>query len=153
MKTYNGFWQKIISVENISAAIDEAARGKKHLRSVKRALAHKEETAKFVSNILSKRLWRPSLLHHVRTINDGIQMKKREIICPEFVREQVVHHAVMRVIEPAILRRLHPYSCGSVPGRGDKLAVDYLRNKIRSSKRKLYVAKLDVKKFFDSARQ
>lgn len=40
--------------------------------------------------------WRLNNIHRIKIINDGIQAKKREIVCPDFLNEHVIYHAVIR---------------------------------------------------------
>lgn len=154
MKTYNNLWDEIISVENIKAAVVEAARGKRRLKSVRYAIDNIDKVADKLSRLLASGEWRPLTCHCVHTINDGIQLKKREIVCPEFIREQVVHHALMRVVAPKVfMRKMYEYCCGSVPRRGDKKATDYLNRVIANKpKETKYYVKLDIRKFFDTVR-
>ena len=44
--------------------------------------------------------WKSNAIHNVKVINDGIQQKKREIVCPDFVNEQIIHHAILNICAP-----------------------------------------------------
>lgn len=151
MKTLNGVFDKIASVENLKASICEAARGKRHKRSVRYALKHQKEVAEMLHEQLVSGTWTPPEVHHAHMIGDGVSSKKREIVCPEFVREQVVHHAILRVIAPFIVRRFDRWSCGSIPGRGQEELAAMLMKRMRKEPRLFkYCTKGDVKKFFKS---
>lgn len=153
MKTYNDLFDNITSVENILDAIEIAAKGKKHKYSVRKALEHKYEIAEMLSIKLRNGTWKPIDIHTTREINDGIEMKKRYIVCPAFVNEQVVHHAIMLWCEPLFRRKYYEYSCGSVKGKGLENLLKYLRRKIdKNPKDTKYVVKLDIKKFFYNIR-
>lgn len=150
MKSLRGnIFERIASVDNIVAAIHSAAKGKRHKRAVRYAEAHAEEVAAKLHDELVAGTWRPPEFHVGREINDGLKAKKRVIVCPEFVREQVVHHALISVIGPYIQRRSYRWSCGSMPGRGQEEMAKYVSRAVAG--KKLYVVpNLDVAKCFDS---
>lgn len=153
MKTYNKLFDQICDPANIEKAILKASLGKRHKKSVQRALRKRKEIAAYLSEQLKTGQWRPIELHSAKVINDGVELKKRLIICPAFVREQVVHHAIFNVCAPLFQRKFYRYSCGSVPERGAEFAKKYIEKKVRRARAKTkYVCKLDVKKYFPTAR-
>ncbi len=99
---------------------------------------------------LAEGTWRPNELHSIKVINDGIQMKQREIVYPDFINEQIVHHAILRVCIPVFQRRFYKYSCASIPGRGVEYALKYIRKAQKDYKGTKYFAVLDIKQFFNS---
>lgn len=72
--------------------------------------------------------------------------KQRTIHAPRFA-ERVLHHAVMRQLEPVIERRLiaHTYACRA--GRGQFKALDHAQ---ACSRRYRSFLKLDIRRYFDS---
>lgn len=153
MKTYNGLFEKIVDEKNIQKAILKASLGKRHKSSVRRVLFHIPEVAKDLSEQLKSGSWRPVDIHQTTEINDGVELKKRYIVCPNFAREQCVHHAIMNVCEPLFRKKFYQYSCGSVKGHGGDQAKKYIEKIIRKHPAKTkYVAKLDIKKFFANAK-
>lgn len=149
MKTHNNLFEKITSIDNIEAAIHEAARGKRRKASVQYALAHSEELALKISGQLQRFTWRPKTIHDAKIINDGITAKKRVIVCPEFIREQIVHHAVMRICAPLFMRKFYRYSCGSVPQRGREFAMKSIAKHLKAKDAK-YFAVFDIRKCYDN---
>lgn len=153
MKTYNNLFDKITDVNNIKAAIHEAARHKRKKRAVRHALATEDRLAKRISEWLKKDTWRPVNIHDCSLINDGINLKKRLIVCPSFVQEQIVHHAIMRVVYPLFAKKFYRYSCGSVKGKGSEFAKEYIEKKIRRKKGETkYSVKIDIRKFFNTVK-
>ena len=150
MKSLRGnIFEQITSVENLRAAIHSAAKGKRYKRSVRYAEAHDDEIAAKLHDELVSGKWSPPRVHIGRQINDGLKAKKRVIVCPEFVREQVVHHALLNIIAPYIQRRSYRWSCGSMPGRGQEAMAKHISKVVKG--KKLYVVpNLDVAKCFDS---
>lgn len=153
VKTYNNLFDKIVSVDNVKAAIFEAAKHKRHKRAVRQALSHADELAEKISGWLKTETWQPVKVHNCTLINDGINLKKRLIVCPEFVRDQIVHHAVMRVVYGLFAKKFYTYSCGSVKGKGSEFAKKYIEKKIRArSGQTKYTAQIDIKKFFNTVK-
>lgn len=150
MKSMKGnIFDRIVSIDNIVAAIHSAAKGKRYKRAVRRAEANDVAVATKLHGELVNGTWSPPDVHIGREINDGLKLKKRIIVCPEFVREQVVHHAILNVIAPFIQRTSYRWSCGSMPGRGQEEMAKYISRKVVG--KKLYVVpNLDVSKCFDS---
>lgn len=153
VKTYNNLFDKIVDPENVRKAILKAAKGKRKKASVKRALANLDQTTAYLVNDLTSGHWRPLEVHQTKEINDGVELKKRFIVCPNFVREQCVHHAIMNICEPLFSKKFYNYSCGSIRGHGAEQAKSYIEKIIRKYPAKTkYVAKLDIKKFFHNAK-
>ncbi len=153
MKTYNHLFEQIVDPENIKKAILKASLGKRKKSSVKRALENIDNIALDLSKQLRNGTWRPIDIHQTTKINDGVELKKRYIVCPNFVREQCVHHAIMNICEPLFRKKFYEYSCGSVKCHGGEQAKKYIEKIIRKyPTRTKYVAKLDIKKFFHNAK-
>lgn len=72
--------------------------------------------------------------------------KVRETYCPT-MWEQWMHHIVILVIKPIMLKFFYKYSCGSVPKKGSIYGKRYIERIIRK-KRFKYYAKLDIRHFF-----
>lgn len=152
MKRYGFLFEKIVDIDNIKKAIKKASRGKKHKRSVQIALKDIDKTALKIQSRLVRGEWRPPKIHKAKIINDGIQLKKRIIVCPEFVREQCVHHAIMNVVYPLFIPKFYELSCGSIKGRGTVSAQRWISKKLKNERKTKYYAKADIKKFFQSLR-
>ncbi len=153
MKTYNGLFEKIVDEKNIQRAILKASLGKRKKSGVRRTLSNIVAVAKDLSEKLKSGTWTPLEVHQTTLINDGVELKKRFIVCPNFAREQCVHHAIMNICEPLFRKKFYQYSCGSVKGHGGDQAKKYIAKIIKKYPHKTkYVAKLDIKKFFANAK-
>lgn len=152
MNTESNLFTKVITHENFELAIKKAAIGKRKKRIVIKTLKNSEYIASQKLNEVQNGIWRPQKIHAVKVINDGIQLKKREIVCPDFVNEQVVHHAIMNVVAPVLMKRFYQYSCASIPGRGVEYAIRYIRKAVRDRKNVKYHVVLDIKQFFNTLR-
>lgn len=150
MKSYKYLFEKLISYENLSEAIEKSSLGKKERREVKKVLDHKDEYIKRLQNLLINKKFKIRK-HEAIKINDGITAKVRLIIKPDYIYEQILHHAIVQVLTPIFMRSMYAYSCGSLPGRGGLYGKRYLAKFIRENPKKIkYVAKGDITKFFQT---
>lgn len=147
MKTYKNLFEKICELDNIKLAIFNAAKGKKHKRIVQYALKNVDKITLDIHQQLVSGTWEPPKYHRAHFINDGIENKKRPIICPEFIKEQVVHHAIMQIVYPIFNRKFYEFSCGSIKRRGVQTAIKHLEKHI---KRQRFYCKLDIEKFYQT---
>lgn len=150
MKSYNHLFEKLISYENLSEAIEKSSLGKRERHEVKKVLEHKDEYIKRLQYLLiNKKL--KIRKHEAVKINDGITAKIRLIIKPDYVYEQILHHAIVQVLTPIFMRSMYVFSCGSLPGRGGLYGKRYLAKYIREHPKKVkYAAKGDISKFFQT---
>ncbi len=78
-------------------------------------------------------------------------MKVRKIRKPHYAYDQIVHHAVIHVMEPIFLKGMYEHVCGSVPKRGahagKKRIEKWIRNDIKNTR---YCFKCDVRHFYAS---
>ena len=88
MKTHKNLFEKICEFENIRLAIFNAAKGKKHKRIVQFALKNVDKIALDIQQKLLSGTWEPPKYHQAHFINDGIENKKRPIICPNLSRNK-----------------------------------------------------------------
>lgn len=146
MKSYNHLYEKYISDENIELAIHNALKGKRRRRSVIKILSRPsfaEEIRHYARDFYN-------MPHKPKEIYDGIQRKKRTIIVPTFY-EQVVHHMIVNILKPIMMKGMYEHSYGSVPGRGGHKGAKTIRKWISHGGKKCkYVLKMDIRKYFDS---
>ena len=96
--------------------------------------------------------------HVPQEIYDGIRRKKRTILVPS-MREQVVHHMVVNILKPIIMKPMYYHSYGSLPGRGATKGRSKKSHGCKESVEKYirthpnectYCVKMDIQKFFDN---
>ena len=75
--------------------------------------------------------------------------KRRKIYMPE-IHEQWLHHIIILVLQPIIMRTAYSYTCGSFPGRGAHYAKRRLERWIRRGKGIRNFGKIDIRHFYDS---
>lgn len=150
MKTYKHLFEQLVSYENLQRAILRASKGKQTRRDVKHVLENKTYYIRAIQYMLRRQLWQPRV-HKAVEINDGINAKKRIIVKPDFIYEQIIHHALVQVLQPVFMRSMYALSCGSIPARGGVYGKKHLAKWINHHPDKAkYVAKGDIRHFFQS---
>lgn len=155
MKRYGNLTTKLLSDENILTAIHDVnkthRRGRHHKPNgcvlwVERTLPERvEELRGILVNGFT-----PSPARR-RTIYDVSSRKYRDIYEPKLWPDQYVHHALIQVIQPAIMRGMDYWNCGSIPGRGPKRGIHGIQKWMREDpKGTRYCAELDIKSFYGS---
>lgn len=154
IKSYNNLYQKVFSDDNIEIALRDAARNKRknnrRHRRLRYAYQHTEEYVPKVKKWIEEFEPKP---HQKIVINDGISAKKREIIVPT-EKEVIIHHAVINVLKPILLKGMYEHSYASIPGKGTHKVVKRVSHWIYNDHANTkYCLQMDVKKFFDSIPQ
>lgn len=148
MKRIGFLFDKICDIENIMLAIDNAARGKKNRRVVEYTLQHKEQAAHNIREMLLSKQYRPKP-YRAFEIMDGPRQKQRTIFCPAFYPDQIIHWALMQIIQPILLKGMYEFNCGSIPGRGMHYGKRYIERWLRRDRKHTkYCLKLDIKKYY-----
>lgn len=154
MKSYNGLFEAMTEVEEIEASIDEAAKRKRNRGVVRKTLANKRRRAMQLQYQIRNGLWHPQK-HDIQYIQEGSHRKRRNIVKPNWYHEQPVHHMVARQIAMIYGPSIYQYVAGTVKapqwskGHGPQFCKRAMVRWTRGERR-LYVAELDIRKFFDS---
>lgn len=151
MKTYKHLFEKLITRENIRAAIHNSAKGKTKRRDVKLVLSNIDKYIEKVRNALCNKTLKPKL-HKAKLIIDKSSKKERIILQPKYIIDQIIHHAVIQVLEPILLKGAYEYSCGSIVGKGGIFGKRYIERFIRENKPSevKYILKFDIRHYFQT---
>jgi retron-type reverse transcriptase len=147
-KSAGGLWDGVTAFENLYGAYLAARKGKRYSDEVLEFGFGLEEKLFDLQGQMVNGVWRPGRPREFM-VRDP---KPRLISAPPFA-DRVVHHAVVRVIEPVLERRFifDSYACRK--GRGVHTAVDRLQRHLREASReggKVWVLKADISKYFAS---
>lgn len=148
-RTANGLWPQVIDFENLYAAYQEARKGKRYRAEVLRYRLNAEEHLANLQNHLIWKSWQPGQQREfvVR------EPKLRAIQAPPF-EDRVLHHALVRVIEPVFERKFISDSYACRKGKGTQAAVQRVQHQLRVARRNwgdgVYVLKADISRFFAS---
>lgn len=144
------FFHEIANIENAKMAIRFASLGKRQRHDVKTVLDDPDKYGKELVTMLLNRQYTPSPSVCL-VIKDGPNKKEREIFIPRFYPDQCIHWMLMLQVEPIIMRGMYEYSCGSIPKRGTKYALDAVHRALTNDpKNCVWCMKLDVEKFYQS---
>lgn len=153
-KSFNHQFEKLIEKSNIEQAVETPAKqklSKKARRTARQILQNKEEVQKQFREKLINGEPLARRKHRATLIQDGSSKKVRLILKPDLMFEQMLHHAVVQIMQPIFMRGMYEFSCGSIPGRGPHYGKKYIEKFIRKRKADIkYVLKFDIKKFYPS---
>lgn len=148
-------WQQLISDKNLSLAIDEV-NGSHHWtphhrpnRCTAWVEETKEERIKELRAILIAGFEQQA--PHVTWRWDVSARKWRKVSEPVQWPDQYVHHALIQVLEPVLMRGMDPYCCGSIEGRGPHYAQQAIERWMeKDPKGTKYELTGDIHHFYDS---
>lgn len=142
-------FSRITAWENLVAAWREARKGKRMTHEVRMFEADLEANLVNLHEHLLRGTWQPGQPRRFM-VRDP---KWREITAPPFA-DRIVHHALVRVVEPLFERRFIHDSYACRRGKGTHLAVQRTQYFLRRAKRRwgdaAYIVKIDVKSYFAS---
>ena len=147
MKRIGNIYQQIISIDNLMAADAEARKGKAHSYGVR---LHDDNR---IANIFA--LYDSLLTKTFRTSEYDVfkifEPKERLIYRLPYYPDRIVHHAIMRVLEPIWGRALTHNTFSCIKGRGIERCANYVSKVIRKHRgEKIYCLKIDITKFYPS---
>ena len=161
MKRIGNLYDKIANLDNCILAAKNAIKHKKKLNRVDSMVFSVAANPAYygykVYEMLRDKTFVPSDPDHF-IIYEGIKKKRREIYAPKLFPDQIVHWAIIQVIQEDLLKSFYYYSCGSVPGKGPALVKKYLTKELSIDtvhhkhvrKTYKYCLKLDIHHFFQS---
>jgi retron-type reverse transcriptase len=146
--TVNNLWEHLIDFENVYDALRAASCGRRYRNEVLDFKEHLEDNLFSIINDLKGDTYAPFPFRQFYIT----EPKRRLISAPAF-RDRVIHHALVRVIEPVFERRFINDNFACRVGRGTHAAMRHVFHCAQLAKRQwgsYYVLKCDVSKFFPS---
>lgn len=157
MKRARNLFEKLVSDENLTLAIDEVNRTHrwhphhKPNRVVRWVDETKQERMAELREII-ERGFEPSPATPKRRW-DKSAGKWRNIYEPRLWPDQYVHHALVQALQPAMMRGMDPWCCGSIRGRGihygRRAMAKWNKNDPKGTR---WCAELDIHHFYESLR-
>ena len=142
MKRYKNLFDSVCSFENLHAAAKKALKGKRGKRPGSSFFAEMEEEIIALQEELLSGTYRHGRYHYFQIH----EPKKRTVAAAEF-RDRVVHHAIIRVIEPLFECRFIEDSFACRTGKGTHAGM---RRAAEFSRRFPFVLKCDIRKYFEN---
>lgn len=150
MKRFGNLYEKIWAIENLVIA-DKSARKNKHSKKVQHEIAMFDENRDQLLLELSNSIRQKTFVNSKyevfeKMVDNG---KIRTIYRLPYYPDRILHHAIMNVLNPLIIKKLtnDTYSC--IKGRGMHLAASRIKIAIRQPEIE-YCLKLDIQKFYPS---
>lgn len=148
MKRYNNILEKIASWENLLSADREAQAGKtKMSRYIRRHNERRDEDLKMLQKMILDGTFKTSQYTHMVIHNDS--GKDRDIYKLPYFPDRVLHHAIMRAIDPMLNNSMiyHTFAC--IKGKGLHFGVREAK-KMLKRENTAWCVKTDFKKFYQS---
>lgn len=142
MKRIGFLMDKICDPDNLRLAFCKAQKGKKGKNQVLNYADNIDENLGRLRTQLLNETFIPGRYNYFR-----IYDPKERLICAASFEERVVHHAIMNVCKPYFERNLIYDTYATRDGKGIYEAIKRARYGLKNYN---YVAKLDVRKYFDS---
>ena len=157
MKTYKHLFDDMVKTEAIHQCFIDAAKRKRSRKDVQEVMRPEREEGnkkespqclpeheKELRRILINEEFTPPKHKKVK-INEYTCGKVREIIKPDFKYEQVVHHCIIRQLQPIVMHGLYEHALGSIPNKGTHSGKKTIEKWIRAyNGKKFYILKADV---------
>jgi hypothetical protein len=145
VKRHKQLWGKVVSLENLKDAAGDAMRGKRGKRAGAAFFQRWETEVVRLARELEDGSYLPGDYHYF-TIHEP---KERVVAAAPF-RDRVVHHALVRVLEPLFEPRFIEDSYACRAGRGTHAGM---RRALHFAKRFPYALKCDIRRYFPSIDQ
>jgi len=152
MKRYGNIFEKIITLENIRLAHQNAKKDKLYYREVKMVDGNPEYYFKQIQDMLINKTYKVDSSDYMmfKKMDKG---KEREIFKLDYFPHRIIQWALMLQIQDIMLKSFIDNTFASIPNRGIHLALDKLDGALKNKEETIYCLKLDVKKFYPSINQ
>lgn len=155
MKRANHLFEKLISEDNLRRAIltvNASHRWHPHHKANKTVLRVEADVEGFIKQLrdifVNGYEAAPPRLARRWDRSAG---KWRDIAEPRLWPDQYVHHAVIQVLEPVMMKGMDPFCCGSIKGRGIHYGMKAIKKWLRTDRKGTkYAQELDIHHFYDS---
>lgn len=146
MKRIGNIYNQVISIENLYAADAIAQRSKGKQPAVIAHMANQDANIWQLHNMLYHKTYRTSPY----TVFKIYDPKERDVYRLPYFPDRIVHHAIMRVLEPMFVSNFtaDTYSC--IKGRGIHAASFAVRKALKNEAETQYCLKFDIQKFYPS---
>lgn len=150
MKRYGHLFEKIATYENLRAALILTVKHKKHPKRFYRYIKNSDYYVEKLHQLLINEDY--SILGHDHVFNryDAHRKKWRKITAPAFFPDQILHTAILLIIEPIWLKGRYNWSCCGIKGKGIISAYKKIRGIIRRRSKPKYVVHLDLYHCYES---
>lgn len=144
MKRINNLWGKIISIENLYLADQNARRGKLISYGVRKHDSNRDANIAELHESLKNKTYKTSEY----SVFKIYEPKEREIYRLPYI-DRIVHHAIMNVLEPIWVSVFNNNTYSCIKGRGVHSALNAVKKDIASDiEGTKYYLQMDIRKFY-----
>lgn len=149
MKRHGNLFNRIIDMENLLLAHDNARRGKTHYRDVKMVDLDPMKYVKEIQRMLKDQSYQVGDYDIItRKVDSG---KVRTIFRLGYFPHRIIHHAIVQVMEPIWVKSMIADTYCCIKGRGIHKAAKKLARILREDEAgTAYCLKIDIKKYYPS---
>ena len=154
MKRVGKLKERLLSDENLGLAIDTVNKSHRWVgghhpnKKVMYIEVKREEHIKKLRKIIENGfIQKPTKAKKRYDRNAG---KWRDIHEPALWPDQYVHHALIQVLEPVMMRGMDYWCCGSIKGRGTQHGIKAMKKWMKRKKGIKYCAELDIRHFYEN---
>lgn len=151
MKQYKYLYSKMLERSTIDRAYKKLRKGKTKRSEIRKIDNNYEFYAEKMKCMLIGFVYDETVFtprkHEPKIIKE--RGKLRTIYVPD-IWEQWVHHIIIQVLSPIIIKTSWPYSCGSMPKRGPHMAKRKIEKWITDYKSTKYFLKFDIRHFYNN---
>lgn len=148
MKRHGHLFSRVVSMENLRRAHQNARKGKKHYEEVQMVDADPDRYLKQIRAALLNKTF-TTARYQTKIIYEP---KQRTIYKLPYFPDRIVHHAVMQVMQPIWDRQFIYDLYSAIPGKGLHAGSYRLRSFLKDRENTRYCLKFDVSKFYPSIR-
>ncbi len=146
MKRINNLFEEIISIDNLKLADLKARKGKlKSNGVIKHDINRDDNIIKLHESLKNK-----SFTTSKYNVFKIYERKERTIYSLNYYPDRIVHHAIINVIEPILIKTFTSNTFSCIKGRGIHGAANAVKHALKDIDNTKYCLKLDIKKFYPS---
>jgi RNA-directed DNA polymerase len=146
VKRINNLFEEIISIDNLKLADLKARKGKlKSNGVIKHDINRDDNIIKLHESLKNK-----SFTTSKYNVFKIYERKERTIYSLNYYPDRIVHHAIINVIEPILIKTFTSNTFSCIKGRGIHGAANAVKHALKDIDNTKYCLKLDIKKFYPS---
>lgn len=147
MKRYGNLFGKIVDKQNLALAHQNARKGKTWYKEVIDVDKDDEALLAKLRTTLMSESFRTSAYD---VFDRKCGEKIRRIYKLPYYPDRIVHHAILQVILPALIKNLISDTYACVPGRGIHKCARKIQGILKDDPETMYCLKMDIRKFYPS---
>ena len=155
MKRVSHLYEKLISDDNLRIAIETVNKTHRWVGG-----HHPNKKVMFIEITIDDRIKELRKIIEEGFVPKPTKVKKRydrnagkwrNIHEPALWPDQYVHHALIQVLEPVMMRGMDYWCCGSIKGRGSQHGMKAMKRWMKEERKYTrYCAELDIRHFYDN---